>query len=236
MSNFIDVFSLADFQALLNGKQKIKSEPVSLRGSSSAARGKAARPTSSVGGHSGHIKHKPYNVQPCGRYHDCTIEIGKLLHFKTLIVRNNLSGKIVMNKKIDETFIDLITRRLHRDREPSRQAVIDFKKLVKLSGMPFRPLSIKSDLLVDKTFGQVFYNDKKKTGGCNTTKLAPILFIRDPNELSKLLTRAVAQRMSLGNDSPEIFNRISSLLDELHRIGEITTVQRDFAIKRYLNV
>ena len=81
--------------------------------------------------------HNPYKISLDGEYGNLLIDRNKLYSQNKLVARDKNSGKVVMNIKIDNDFIDLIDKRYDNKKQHTFVSKAVFKDLTEKSGLPF---------------------------------------------------------------------------------------------------
>jgi hypothetical protein len=162
-------------------------------------------------------KKQAYKLHQDGSFGNVYVNMGQLLGYHKLIVTSK-DGNVLLNQKVDQSFVELVTKRYNTRIAYTPTAVKAFNKLVQLSGLPLHLGSGKYKMLHgDDTNGRI------------------LRIVSDPNELMTRLEIAVGQ-VHAGNDNKSIKNEISEIIDHLLKFGAINkkthmTVYNKYCLK-----
>jgi hypothetical protein len=151
------------------------------------------------------------NLNPFGNWFISRPDLaqGRLKVFKQ-------GGKIALNKKIDQTFIKLLTERFNPKFTYSPQATDTYRELIKGSGAQLSKNTKKYQLVY---------------GGCGGPA---VQFYDKPEQLVDRL-KILMGSYSAGNiDNPVISNEIMGLADQLLKLGALTKKEHEGITRKYV--
>lgn len=160
-------------------------------------------------------KNQAYKVKKDGTFGNVFINLPQLVAYHKLIVMDH-KGTVLMNDKIDKSFVELITKRFNPKIAYSQKTIKLFNKLVQLAGLPIHHTSTKYKLL---------NNDDVQN--------RIMRIITDPNQLVQRLEILVGQ-VEAGNNSKDVKNELSEVTDALFKLGTINKSQHAKLWSRYL--
>ena len=80
-------------------------------------------------------KKQAYKLKQDGSFGNVYVNMGQLLGYHKLIVTSK-DGNVLLNQKVDQSFVELVTKRYNTRVAYTPTAVKAFNKLVQLSGLP----------------------------------------------------------------------------------------------------
>src|SRR5579885_2842175 len=153
-----------------------------------------------------------FKMTPEGRFGDLTIDLDALSRMS--LKAYDAKGKLVLNKKVDPTLIDLITKRYNPKTKYTPTTVAAFRELVDKSNLPVR--------------GQ--YTGKVKLLYQNGVCL-PADITKD-KAIDRL--QLLAASLEAGNNAPQIRNEIADIITYLHKEGAITKKESERLFSDYV--
>lgn len=155
------------------------------------------------------VKHKPYRLIREGdglRFGGLIIDPTELSRFR---LRAYNGANVVIDKKFDPTFFELITKRFNPRIPYTYRAVKLFRHLVDKSGAPIQPLSRKHKLLTGM-------------GGLMT-----------PDGLAERL-KVILGSIQAGNNSHEMINEAMAIADNLLNSGAMSKIDHKKIFNTYI--
>ena len=125
-----------------------------------------------------------------GQYGKLTIDVPQLVKKHRLLAKE--AGVVLLDKKVDSDFIDLISNRYDTKKIYSNLSKVVFKTLTDLSGLENKKRSNKFKTIIK--------------GGCIST------FYNDPKDLLSLLELIIGS-IDAENDNSKMKNRGMAILD-----------------------
>jgi hypothetical protein len=126
-----------------------------------------------------------------------------------LVATNKNTGKVVLNKPVDNDLIELINKRFNKNRKYSKQSMKVFKELTQKSGLPINQRSMK--------FKQVIR-------GCPC----------NPNEMLDDL-ELICGSLESGNNNEDMINEGISIIDELLKMKQINPEVHEQIYNKYFS-
>lgn len=160
-------------------------------------------------------KKQAYKVKNDGSFGSVFINIPQLMGYHKLIVLDK-NGNILMNNKVDKSFVELLTKRFNPKIAYTNNTIKYFNKLVQLAGLPIHETSTKYKLLNN-----------------NEVQNRIVRIINSPDELVQRLEILVGQKEA-NNDSKDVTNELSEILDQLVQLGVINKKQHAQLFNRYI--
>lgn len=138
---------------------------------------------------------KPYKVSPKGQYGNLVIDLHKLYGQNKLIAKDQHTGKEIINTKVDDDLIDLISKRYNKNKTLSINSRQVFKELTEKSGLPINNRSMKFNKIIRG-------NGYNAYCSCN------------PEDLVKHL-EMICGSIEAGNNNQELKNEGINIIDSL---------------------
>ena len=157
-------------------------------------------------------QHNPYKVSADGQYGNLIINLNKLYSQNKLVAKDKITGKEVMNMKVDDYFIDLIGKRYDNNKKHSLLSVKIFKELTEKSGLPINKRSMKFQKVIR---GQGF-------NSCSC----------DPEQLMDNL-ELICGSIESGNNNQELINEGIGIIDELLKMNVLPPEKHEILYKKY---
>ena len=167
------------------------------------------------------FKHK-YKVSPTGQYGNLIINLNKLYSQNKLVAQDKITGKIVMNMKVDDDFIDLIGKRYNNNKEHSLLSVKIFKELTEKSGLPINERSMKFQKVIRQSLRP---DGEIKGQGFNSCSC-------DPKQLMDNL-ELICGSIEAGNNNQELINDGIGIIDELLKTKVLSPEKHEILYKKY---
>ena len=182
-------------------------------------------------GAQGQVRFKPYTIQinqqdpTIGHFGQVDINLPQLMGFRKLIVFN-MAGNQLFKEGVDETFIQLVTKRFNSRINYTPKAITQFRKLVKVAQLPFNPRSKKAQFINPKIGrGKILQKRIKFLEGIEQSKRGgQVLVINDVDEALTKLEMILAQ-LTIGNNGDENVNLAICINDFLLKKGTFTQDQ-----------
>lgn len=154
-----------------------------------------------------------FKMESDGQFGDVKVDVDELIRLHLKVYDDK--GKLVMNKKVDPTFVDLISKRYNPKQKYTPYSIVLFRELVGKSGLPIQgELSGKVKLL----YGQ--------SGGC----LPADMTREQAVERLQVLTASV----EAGNNAPQIKNELADLITYLYQLKAITKKESESLFSDYV--
>lgn len=158
-------------------------------------------------------KKHAYKVRQDGSYGDVIINLPQLFGYHKLIVMDG-EGDIKMTAKVDQSFVELITKRYNPKVAYSQPSIKLFNKLNRIAGLPIHKGSGKYKMTNEDIHKKIYR------------------IITNPDELVARLEILTGQ-IGAGNDADEVRNETSEVLDKLLEFGTISKAQHKLMFKKF---
>ncbi|XP_053404819.1 uncharacterized protein LOC128558705 isoform X2 [Mercenaria mercenaria] len=158
--------------------------------------------------------HNPYKVSPNGQYGNLIINLNKLYSQNKLIAKDRITGKEVINTKVDNDLIDLINKRYNNNKKHSIHSRKIFKELTEKSGLPINKRSMK--------FKKVIRGQGYDVCPCNPEELV--------NDLE-----LICGSIDAGNNNEELKNEGIRVVDQLSKMNKLLPEQHEMLYKKYFS-
>lgn len=155
------------------------------------------------------LKRNAYKINK-NMYGELYIDMQALYGFKKLIAKDK-NNKVVINEPIDDSFIDLITKRYNPKRKYSPHAMKIFLMLNEKSNLPIHQTSGKYKIC------------------------SPVIYYNNPEELVDKLELVIGSMQS-GNNSTSQINEGIKIIDELLKIKKITPEEHEILFNNHFSI
>lgn len=161
-----------------------------------------------------------YIIGPNGEFGNIIINPTELFASNNLVV-SGWDNKKIFSKKIDDTLIALITKRFNSNIDYSDDTIRQFRRLFKLSGLPFNKRSMKANLLRDNTTFQEATGKGTRSNIPSNQRLEGMVGNINVSEIVERIALLISHIKGLKNDQPDLKNEIILLADKLLILGSI---------------
>lgn len=160
-------------------------------------------------------KKNAYKIDHTGRFGNITIDPLQLIGHHKLDVKD-VKGNGLMSETTDEDLVHLLTKRYNPRKKYTDKSQQQFRKLVKLSGLP-----------VASRTGKFQFTQKSKSSETPLIKI-----ISDPNELIERMS-VLCGEIQAGNNNVRLKNELSQILDILLNKGILGSAEHKNITQRY---
>jgi hypothetical protein len=146
------------------------------------------------------------------------IDANKLINNRLLTAQHVGSGEYLFkNKKVGDDLIHLLTKRFSKNMPYSPQAIADFGKLVKGSGLPMK----RNNKKIQMVFGRPCDRGILKSPPDDSSDDdSPVIIFSSPEEMAERF-EVLRASIGAGNTSKRARNEMSGILDKLFNLGFI---------------